>query len=146
MTEAASAANENVEFFYETVTLTSAAANVAVNIIPDARVGTGRKVYMMGGMATVSGGTVWGTVATVTVEDTAGVDFVVLGGTIATTLAANQTRFFSTDNANSGNAAQTAAAFDNGTGGTAGKGLQVVADAAGTGSDLLVTVWGVIKG
>lgn len=146
LTETSSTATEpNVEFFHETVTLTSAAAATAVNIIPDARVGSGRKVYLMGGVANVNGATPWGTTASIAIEDTAGVEFVVLAGTIATTLAANTTRFFNTDNAGSGNAAQTQDAFDIGSGGTAGSGLQVKGDANGTGSDLKVTVWGVIK-
>ena len=136
---------EAVEFFYETVTLTSAAAATAVNIIPAARVGYNRKIYLMGGLAHVDGATPWGTTASVTIEGTDGTDFVVFAGTIATTLAANTTRFFGTDNAGSGNAAQTQDAFDNGTGGTAAAGLQVKGDANGTGSDLKVTVWGVIK-
>lgn len=145
VTETGASAAENVELFHETVTLTSAAAATAVNIISDARVGADRKVYLWGGVANVNGATPWGTVTSVTVEDTAGVDFVVFAGTIGTTLAANTTRFFTSDNAGSGNAAQTADPFDIGSGGTAGKGLQVVANANGTGSDLKVTVWGVIK-
>lgn len=147
VTELATNATENVEFFYETVTLNSAVATTPVNIIPDARVGEGRRVFLMGGVASVNGATAWGGGTTaVAIEGTDGTDFVVFAGTIGTTLAANQARFFTTDNVdNTGNTARTLAAFDLGSGGTPGRGLQVVGDATGNGSPLVVTVWGIIR-
>ena len=140
LTEAAVTDTENVEFFYETVTLTSAAAATAVNIIPTARVGASRKVYVQGFLTKVNGATNWATTASITIEGTEGTDFAVITVNAATTNGNVVAGPFS--NANVALANPMAI----GAGGVAGAGLQVIANANGTGSDLLVTVWGIIKG
>lgn len=119
-----------------TATLTSAAAATPVNILPDSAVPAGKKVYISNYYATVSGGTDWATTTSVTIEDTAGVDFSVL---TASALDANEVHGPFSDSAT------LAAAMKLGTGGTAAKGIQVVGNANGTGSDLVVTVVWVIK-
>lgn len=132
------ASGDPVEYFHETVTITSAAAATAVSIIPAARVGSGRKVYLQGFVGRVNGTTGWGTTATVKIQDTnaSAVDYV----TFAVAALTNQARVFpGTANVTSENA------FSRGEAGTAGYGLQLKGDANGTGSDFIVTVWGVIK-
>lgn len=129
-----------IEYFHETVTITSAAAATAVNIIPDARVGAGRKVYLQGYISRVNGATNWATTASIKIQDTnsSAVDFVTIAVNAGTTNGNIRTV--------PGNANVTLEnAFANGTGGTEAKGLQLKGDANGTGSDLLVTVWGVIN-
>jgi len=140
MTEHGATNTENVEFFHETVTLTSAAAATAVNIIPDARVGPSRKVYVMGWVSKVSGATNWATTATITIEDTSAVAF----STITVNAATTNGNVVAGPFSNSNVALNDPMAI--GSGGTAAKGLQLKGDANGTGSDLKVTVWGVIKG
>lgn len=139
-TELASGDTENVEFFHETATLTSAAAATAVNVIPDARVGAGRKVYVMGWVAKVSGATNWATTATLTIEDTAAVAFSTVTVNAATTNGNVVSGPFSSSNV------VLNGPMAIGTGGTAAKGVQIKGDANGTGSDWIVSVWGVIKG
>lgn len=129
-----------VEFVMESATLTSAAAATAVNIIPDARVGTGRKFYMTGYISRVNGATNWATTANIKIQDTNGtpVDFITIAVNAASTNGNIRTV--------PGNAQVTLEnAFANGTGGTAAKGLQIKGDANGTGSDMIITAWGVIK-
>jgi hypothetical protein len=124
--------------FHRTATITSAACATPVNILATADVPTGKKVYLQGFIAKVDGATAWGTTATVKIQDNNGtpVDFVTMavsaltGNTVVTTGTANIT---------------AEDAFSEGTGGTATKGLQLKGNANGTGSDLKVTVWGVIK-
>ena len=139
VTEAASGATENVEYFHETVTLTSAAAATPVNILPDARVGSGRKPYLQGFVSRVNGATNWATTANIAIEGTGGTNFVTITVNAATTNGNVRAGFFSNSNVVLDDPVA------NGTGGTAGEGLQVVGNANGTGSDLLVTVWGIIK-
>lgn len=132
--------DEPIELVMESATLTSAAAATAVNIIPDARVGTGRKFYMTGYISRVNGATNWATTANIKIQDTNGtpVDFITIAVNAASTNGNIRTV--------PGNAQVTLEnAFANGTGGTAGKGIQVKGDANGTGSDMIVTVFGYIK-
>jgi len=88
-------------------------------------------------MLNVNGAVAWGGgIANVKIQDKAGVDL--MTDLIADLLA---NAVVMQDGAN----VTKEAAWIAGAGATAGRGLQVVADAAGTGSDLIVQVWGVIK-
>lgn len=124
--------------FRRTVTITSAAAATAVSIIADTELESDEKVYVDGFNGRVNGTTVWGTTANVKIQDTNGtpVDFV-------TTLVADMTSQARVYKDSANTTFEDAASL--GSGGTAGKGLQIVGDANGTGSDYVVTVWGVIK-
>jgi hypothetical protein len=124
--------------FHKTVTLTSAAAVTPVEIIPNALVGAAQKIYVQGFVAKNDGATEWATTATVKIQDKEAtpVDFVTIA---VAALTANAKVFPLTANVTNEDA------FVEGSGGTAGKGLQVAGDANGTGSDLKVTVWGVIR-
>ncbi len=126
-------------FVSGTATLTSAAAATAVNVITDAQVGTGYTFYPLGFLCRVNGTTVWATTANVKIQDTNGtpVDF----ATILVALLTSQARVGDEPKAN----LTLENAMANGTGGTSGKGVQIVGDANGTGSDLIVTVWGIVK-
>ena len=118
-------------------TITSAAAATPVSLLADGAVPAGKKVYLLGFVAEVAGGTNWATTATVKIQDTNGtpVDFVTMA---VAALTGNAIVYPGTANITS------EAAFKNGTGGTAAKGLQLKGDANGTGSNLVVTAWGVI--
>lgn len=138
VTELSSVTAEPTEYFHETVTLTSAAAGTAVNILPDARVGAGRKVYLQGYISRVNGATNWATTTSIKIQDTSAVDFITIAVAAGTTNGNIRTV--------PGTASVTLEdSFANGSGGTAAKGLQVKGNANGTGSDMLITVWGVIK-
>lgn len=130
---------EPVEEFDVSGTLTSAAAATAVVLLPDARVGPNRKAYLRGGLMRVNGATVWATTANVKIQDTNGtpVDF-------TTTLVALLTANARVDLSPKANHTLEDA-YNLNTGTTLGKGLQVKGDANGTGSDLFVRIWGVIK-
>ncbi len=121
-----------------TATLTSAAAATAVNLVPATAVPAGKKIYVTNYTAYVSGGTDWATTANVKLQDTnsSAVDFVTL---TASALDGNEVHGPFSDSAT------LEAAFKSGTGGTAGKGLQVKGDANGTGSSLIVNVTYFIK-
>lgn len=123
-----------LQIYKATATIASAAAATAVPLLPASMVPSGKKVYLLGFIARVNGATGWGTTATVKVQDTNGtpVDFV----TMAVAALTNAARVVP------GTANVTLEdAFAKGSGGTAGKGLQLKGDANGTGSDLIVTVW-----
>jgi hypothetical protein len=122
--------------FRKTVTLTSAAAGTPVNIIPDIEVDSDEKVYVDGFNGRVDGATPWATTANVKIQDIDGVDFVT---SLVADLTANARVYKDSANTTFEDAASK------GTGGTAGKGLQIKGDANGTGSDYIITVWGVIK-
>lgn len=123
--------------FQRTVTITSAAAGTAVNIVLDSEVPTGKKVYLLGFRGQVAGGTLWATTATVKVQDTNGtpVDFITVA---VAAMTANANIFANTTNVTPENA------YMRNTGGTASKGLQLKGNANGTGSDFIVTVYGYI--
>lgn len=124
--------------FHKTVTITSAAAATAVEIIPSSDLEADEKIYLQGFIAKVNGGTLWATTATVKIQDNNGtpVDFVTIA---VAALTGNAVVIPATANVTLEDA------YAIGTGGTAGKGLQLKGNANGTGSDLKVTVWGVIK-
>lgn len=130
------AAVGNPEPFFATATLTSAAAATAVTVLADAAVPAWKKAYVQG-FFVVNGATAWGTTTAVTIEDTAGV---AIGSIAASALTAHA---YVPQTAGAG--VTLATAYLTGAGGTAAKGLKVVGDANGTGSDLTVVVWGVIK-
>lgn len=122
--------------FRKTVTITSAAATTAISIIADSELESDEKVYVDGFNGRVNGATVWATTANVKIQDTSAVDFVT---TLVADMTANARVYKDSTNTTFEDAASL------GTGGTTGKGLQLVGDANGTGSDYVVTVWGVIK-
>ena len=141
------------KFFHETVQLTSAAATTAVNIIPDTDVTDDRKLYVTGFIVYNSGVTAWtgGSFTNISIQDTSGVVFVrvktagLQGGdyiTMASNInAVDDGTLASTSNLNYTNDAPLL----KGEGGTANKGLQVVANALPTAGDTLyVTAWGFI--
>ena len=124
--------------FLVTGTLTSAAAATAVTLLADGNVPAGKKVYVTGVNAKVNGATAWATTAEIDIADSNGapVKFFALD---ASDLTGNA-------EVRAGSVGVTAqAAFSLAQGGTAAKGLVVKGDANGTGSDLVVTVWGYIK-
>lgn len=124
--------------FTATATLTSAAAATAVSLLADAAVPAGKKLYIVSYLVKVNGATDWATTTSVKIQDTNGtpVDFVTL---TASTLDGNELHGPFSDSAT----IESAMAL--GTGGTAAKGLRVVGNANGTGSNLVVTVFGFIK-
>ncbi len=118
--------------------ITSLTAATAVELLPDSLVPAGKKAYLVGFIARVNGTTVWATTATVKIQDKAGtpVDLV----TFAVAGMTSQARLVP------GSANTTLEnAFSLGTGGTAGKGLQLKGDANGTGSDFYVTAHIIVK-
>lgn len=140
-------------YFHKTVQLTSAAATTAVNIIPDTDVTDDRKLYVVGFIVYNSDVTAWtgGSFTNISIQDTSGVVFVrvktngLQGGdyiTIASNInAVDDGSLAGTSNLNYTNVAPLL----KGEGGTANKGLQVVANALPTaGSTLYVTAWGFI--
>ena len=125
--------------FRKTVKLTSAAATTPVEIIADADVGTGKSVYITSLYANVDGADAWvGTGDVVKVQDTAGVAAITLAK--ATALGANAQAMFGTNGVTLGDG------IKEGTGMTATKGLEILADGTfeTSGSDLIVTVCGFI--
>lgn len=125
--------------FSRTCTLTSAAGATAVHCLAAADVPSGAKAYLTGMIAKVNGSTAYGTIANCYVKDTASSPV-----TMVTMAAAGLTA----------NAVLTLGSASNvtladpvalGTGATAAKGLDIVCNATGTGSDLVVTVVGVLK-
>ena len=124
-------------FFKKTATLTSAAAAIPVHLLTDAEVGSGKKVYVSKIYFSVDGDTAWATTANVTLQDTAGTP--VVGATVAVAgLAANAMIDEGNTNVTLGEA------IADGDGFTEGKGLDIAGNANGTGSNLIVTVFGCI--
>lgn len=124
--------------FFTTCTITSAAAATPIHCVADALIPAGKKLYIGNFRAKVNGATGWGTTATCALQDTAGspvafVTWAVAGLTNAAIL------FPGTANTTYGSA------YALGAGGTTAKGLDLACNANGTGSDLVVTVSGVIK-
>lgn len=126
-------------WFKKTATLTAAAAATAVHLLTDAEVGT-KTAFVMGALVKVNGATAWtdATATIVKVQDTAGTP--VVGLTVAKAgLTANALLTIGTANVTVGDAIAL------GTGFTAAKGIDVVADAVfAAGSDLEVTIFGYI--
>jgi hypothetical protein len=122
-------------FFKKTAKLTSAAAATPVHLLTDAEVGAGNKAYVSKIYFSVDGATDWATTTTVTLQDTAAV----VGATVAVAgLVGNAMIDEGNSNVTLGEA------IADGDGFTAGKGLDIAGDANGTGSDLIVTVFGCI--
>lgn len=124
-------------FFKKTAKLTSAAAATPVHLLTDAEVGAGKKAYVSKVYMSVDGAVNWGTTATVTLQDTAGSPVVGLTAAVAG-LTANAMIDEGDTNVT------LAAPIADGAGFTAAKGLDIAGNANGTGSDLIVTVFGCI--
>jgi len=124
--------------FSRTCTLTSAAAATPVTCLSDADVPAMKSAYLMGWHAKVNGATAWATTATVSIKDTSGLStpFITMA------VAALTGNAFVADG--SANITQNDAYALN-QGSTADKGLVIVGDANGTGSNVVVTIYGVIK-
>jgi hypothetical protein len=124
-----------------TCTITSAAAATPVPCLADADVPAGKKAYLLGWHAKVNGATSWATTTSCYVADSSGA-----GGTgvlfVSMAVAALTGNAFVADH--SANVTQ-ATAYATNTGTTAAKGLQLACDANGTGSSLVVTLFGVTK-
>ena len=119
--------------FKATATLTSAAGATEVVLLADAKVPAGKKVYLHSIFASVDGATEWAAVTKVSVKDSADVE----GASFAVAdLLANANLTIAD--------ATLADPIAQGVGFTAEKGLEIVADANGTGSNLIVTVFGYI--
>lgn len=124
-------------FFKKTATLTSATAATPVHLLTDEEVGSGKKAYVSKIYFSVDGATNWATTTTVTLQDTAGTPMVG-----ATVLVAGLTGDAMIDEGDTN--VTLGEAIADGKGFTAGNGLDIVGDANGTGSDLIVTVFGCI--
>lgn len=127
----------NAKPWFARTTFSSAAATMAVDILPDDDVPTGKKVILQGFILKVNGGTLWATTTEVKIQDKAGSpnDFVTIA---VAALAANATVFPSSADVTLENPMAL------GTGGSDGKGLQIVGDANGTGSNIVISAWGVL--
>lgn len=123
--------------FLRVCTLTSAAAATPVVCLADADVPTGKKAYVAGVRLKVNGGTLWGTVTSCVLEDTSAVDLL----TVPVASLAGNALLFDSDTT----ATTTEAALALGSGTTTAKGLRVVCNANGTGSDQVWTLWGTIR-
>ena len=122
-------------FFKKTAKLTSADATTPVPLLTDVEVGSGNKAYVSKIYFSVDGATEWATTTNVTLQDTAAV----VGATAAVAgLTANAMIDEGDTNVTLGEP------IADGDGFTAGKGLVIVGDVDGTGSDLIVTVFGCI--
>lgn len=124
-------------FWTRTCTITSAAAATPVTCLSDGAVGS-KTAFVMGWRGKVNGATAWATTATCAIKDSSGlaVPFVTVP------VAAMTGNAFVSDN--SAGVTQSAA-YSLNQGGSATRGLVLVCDANGTGSDLVVTVFGAIK-
>lgn len=123
--------------FMKTAKLTSIAAKAPVPLLTNAEVGAGKKAYVSKIYFSVDGDTKWETTANVTLQDTASSP--VVGATVAVAgLAANA--MFDEGDTN----VTLAAPIADGAGFTTAKGLDIAGNANGTGSDLIVTVFGCI--
>jgi hypothetical protein len=122
--------------FFRTCTITSAAAATPVNCLAAADVPAALSAKLAKWHAYVNGAVAWATTATCTIEDTAGNDLVVMS---VTALTADT---FVDDGSAS---IVKEARYRLGTGGAVDEGLQIVCNANGTGSDLVVVVSGSIQ-
>lgn len=119
-----------------TCTITSAAAATPVVCLADADVPSTKKAYLLGWHAKVNGATAWATTATCTIRDTASTGFAQIavaaltGNAYVEPTTANVTLL---------------SAYSLNSGGMADLGLEVACNADGTGSDLVLTLFGVIK-
>jgi hypothetical protein len=125
-------------FFKKTATLTSAAAAAPVAILTDAEVGAGRKAYVSQAFFSVDGGTNWATTANVFLQDTAASPVVGITAAVAALTANAMVQIGSTN-------ITLAAPVADGAGFTTAKGLNIAGNANGTGSNLIVTIFGCIQ-
>lgn len=126
------------DVFQRTCTITSAAGGTAVHCLAAADIPTGKKAYLTNWLAKVNGGTLWGTVTSCSIQDSAASPVSLVQIPVAD-LAANAVLGPHSANLVLGSA------YSLGTGATLQKGLDIKCNATGTGSDLVVTVSGVIK-
>jgi hypothetical protein len=122
--------------FYRTCTLTSAAAATPVVCLADADVPAGKKAYLTSYTAYVNGMTLWSMVTSCTLQDSAASPFVTVP--VANLLANAYLGLFS-----AGVTIDPRVLL--GTGGTMAKGLQIVCNTNGAGSDLVFVLQGIIK-
>lgn len=124
--------------FSRTCTLTSATAITPVNCLSNADVPSGQKAYLLGWHAKINGATAWATTANCWIQDTGGTSVIF----VTTAVAAMTGNAFLVD----GTASITQQTpYSLGTGGTTDLGLEIACNANGTGSNWVVTVYGVIK-
>lgn len=122
--------------FSRTCTITSAAAATPVTCLADADVPAGKSAYLLGWHVKVNGATAWATTATCTIQDSASTGFAQIsvaaltGNAFVGDLTANVT---------------VLSAYSLNLGGMVAKGLVTVCNANGTGSDLVVTLYGSVK-
>lgn len=121
--------------FMKKAVLTSAAAATPVPLLTDAEVGAGKKAYVSKIYFSVDGETDWATTANVTLQDT---EAVVGATAVVAGLVGNAMIDEGDTNVT------LAAPVADGDGFTTAKGLDIAGDANGTGSDLIVTVFGCI--
>ena len=124
--------------FVRTCTLTSAAAATPVNCLSNADVPSTMKPYVAGWHAKINGATAWATTTQCWIQDTSGTSNIF----VTTAVAAMTGNAFLADG--TANVTQQSP-YSLGTGGTADLGLEIACDANGTGSNWVVTVYGVIK-
>jgi hypothetical protein len=124
--------------FVRTCTLTSAAAVTPINCLSNADVPATMKPYLAGWHAKVNGATPWATTANCWIQDTSGTSNIF----VTTAVAAMTGNAFIADH--SANVTQQAP-YSLGTGGTVDLGLEIACNANGTGSNWVVTLYGVIK-
>lgn len=122
--------------YYRACTITSAAASVAVHCLAAGDVGTLQVPYLYGFHGKVNGGTNWATTVGCALKDTTGVTY----ASIATT-AMTGNAFIVTNTSG----VTLSSPLSLGTGGTAGAGIDVVCDQAGTGSDFVLTLEGYLQ-
>ncbi len=125
-------------YFQRSCTITSAAAATAVHCLAASDVPSNGKVYVSGFFAKINGATPWATTATCALQDTAASPVAV--ATIA--VAAMTNAAFITPVTSNVTLATT---YSLGTGVTQAKGLDIKCNAVGTGSDMVVTVYGTIR-
>lgn len=124
-------------FFTRTCTITSAAAATPVTCLSDGAVGS-KTAYLMGWRAVVNGATAWATTATCSIKDSSGLAVPFVDVPVA---ALTGNAFVADHTAG----LTQSAAYALNQGSTPSRGLVLVCDANGTGSDLVVTMYGSIK-
>ncbi len=124
--------------FSRTCTITSAAGATAIHCLAAADVPSNVAPYVTEMIAKVNGSTAYGTIANCYLKDTASSP-VTLVTMAAAALTANAVLGLNTANVTLADPVAL------GTGATLAKGIDLVCNATGTGSDLVVTVVGVLK-
>lgn len=124
--------------FTRTCTITSAAAATPINCLSNADVPSTKRAYVMGWRAKVNGATAWATTTQCWIQDTAGA----ANYFVTMPVAALTANAFVADHS-AGVTQQAAYSLNQGT--ALDLGIEIACDANGTGSNLVVTVHGVIK-